>query len=174
MLFDLGGPTNAMLKLPKSAKVGSEWDPYDDPHYSPDSNFTASGGLTNMLQLPDGRYFADAEYGRKSADHTITHLHGMPSTRLSLASSTSLHRSCRIICPDRPSYSFSTHDPRRTIESFTKDIQHLVDHSGLDEFFVVGTSGGGLYSHRCTRWMDLSRLKGVVCIVGASPGNMGD
>ena len=71
----------------------------------------------------------------------------------------------RVICPDRPGYGLSDHDPGRTLLGWPADVTTLADSLGLDRFGVVGVSGGGPYALACALAMP-DRLTGVAVVSG--------
>ncbi len=51
-----------------------------------------------------------------------------------------------IVMPDRPGYGQSDAHHKRTLLSFADDMVSLANALGVKQFFLVGVSGGGVYS----------------------------
>ena len=96
------------------------------------------------VDLPDGRTLAYAEWGDPAGRPIVT-CHGTPGCRLNRHPNQDLVRStgARVIAFDRPGYGRSTRNAGRRVVDVVPDVVALVDHLGLDEFAVVGGSGGG-------------------------------
>ena len=52
----------------------------------------------------------------------------------------------RIICPDRPGIGLSTFDSSRRLLDYPAHIAQLARHLGLEDYRVIGGSGGGPYA----------------------------
>lgn len=127
----------------------------------------------HIFHLPNGRQIGYSIYGDiTSQNRNIIYLHGLPGSRveaLDLAPSA-LHHNARLIALDRPGYGLSSLNPGRTISSYpVTDVLPLIDHLGIEAFYIVGTSGGGPYALSCARYLSKERLRGVAVIAGLSP-----
>lgn len=69
---------------------------------------------------------------------------------------------------DRPGYGGSTVAPGRTISSVASDVATVADALGIDQFAVVGYSGGGSYALGCGAVLG-SRVRAVVSLAGIAP-----
>lgn len=49
-----------------------------------------------------------------------------------------------------------------------EDLEQLADHLGVDQFFVVGVSGGGPYAYAAAYYLP-DRVRGVMTISTLSP-----
>ncbi|WP_336035032.1 alpha/beta fold hydrolase [Halobacterium yunchengense] len=102
------------------------------------------------VELPDGRRLAYAEYG--APDGTpVVFCHGTPGSRVSgsVARDTKASVGARVLAPDRPGMGRSDPDPGRTFADWSDDVAALADEVGVDEYAVVGFSGGGPYALAC-------------------------
>src|SRR5205823_8781967 len=127
------------------------------------------------VDLPDGRTLAYAEWGDPAGRPIVT-CHGTPGCRLNRHPNQDLVRStgARVIAFDRPGYGRSTRNAGRRVVDVVPDVVALVDHLGLDEFAVVGGSGGGPHALAVAASMP-DRVTRVGCIVGvASYDALGD
>ena len=127
------------------------------------------------VDLPDGRTLAYAEWGDPAGRPIVT-CHGTPGCRLNRHPNQDLVRStgARVIAFDRPGYGRSTRNAGRRVVDVVPDVVALVDHLGLDEFAVVGGSGGGPHALAVAASLP-DRVTRVGCIVGvASYEALGD
>lgn len=98
----------------------------------------------DAVTLPDGRTLAYAEYG--TPDGTpVVYCHGTPGSRLLAAvfRDAAERRGVRLIAPDRPGVGRSDPDPDRTLGDWADDAAALADGLDIDDFAVLGFSGGG-------------------------------
>jgi pimeloyl-ACP methyl ester carboxylesterase len=122
----------------------------------------------DKVTLPDGRELAYAEFG-KPEGFPVLYFHGSPSSRLE-------PRLCgddffspfnlRIIAPDRPGMGQSDFQPGRGFSDWPKDILALAEALGLEQFSVLGYSGGCGYAAACAVSIP-ERLRAVVIVSGA-------
>ncbi len=69
---------------------------------------------------------------------------------------------------DRPGYGGSTTAPGRTVSSVAGDVAAVADALGLDQFAVMGYSGGGSFALGCAAVLG-SRVRAVVSLAGIAP-----
>jgi pimeloyl-ACP methyl ester carboxylesterase len=69
---------------------------------------------------------------------------------------------------DRPGYGGSTVAPGRTMSSVAGDVATIADALGIDEFAVVGYSGGGSYALGCAAALG-GRVRAVLSLAGIAP-----
>lgn len=118
---------------------------------------------------PDGKRLCYAEYG-DPAGKPLLFFHGWPSSRLQgwILDQEAKRLGFRIISPDRPGMGRSDFAGKRTLAQWPETIRGLAGHLGLEEFRVMGVSGGGPYALACAAWLpDQARRVAVVC--GAPP-----
>jgi len=106
----------------------------------------------------------------------VVYCHGFPGSRLdgALMEEPAEALGIRLIAPDRPGFGHSTFQPGRAISDWSRDLECLADHLGLDRFSLLGVSGGGPYALAAA--IDLGariRRLGLVCALGslADPGS---
>ena len=89
-----------------------------------------------------------AEFGVHGG-RTLVWLHGTPGARRQVPQAARLlaaERGLRIIGIDRPGVGLSTPHLYDQIIDFTADLEIVVDRLGIEDFSVVGLSGGGPYA----------------------------
>jgi pimeloyl-ACP methyl ester carboxylesterase len=74
----------------------------------------------------------------------------------------------RWVSYDRPGYGGSTPDPGRDVASAASDVSAIADALGIDQFAVMGASGGGPHALACSALLP-DRVLGVVCAAGLAP-----
>src|SRR5437870_8225142 len=104
------------------------------------------------LRLIDGRMLhvydtAPGESGRLPVvwHHGTPNLGAPPEPLFAAADRLGL----RWVSFDRPGYGGSTVAPGRTVSSVAGDVAAAADALGIDEFAVMGYSGGGTYALGC-------------------------
>ena len=120
------------------------------------------------IRLADGRRLGYAEYGDPKGQ-PLFYCHGFPASRFEAALLDPAARKARvrIVAPDRPGYGLSDLKPGRRIGDWPGDVVELADVLGIDDFAIVGVSGGGPYALACARKIP-QRLTaaGIVCGLG--------
>ena len=137
------------------------------PRYRLDTDSSAT------LELPDGRKLGYAQYGSLNG-RAVFYLHGTPGARLEAAAYDQKAKDigARIIGVDRPGLGWSSPHPGRKMLDHPKDIEHLAGHLGLDEYGVLGMSGGGPYALACAASLPASQLKAVAIGCGLGTPDM--
>ena len=127
--------------------------------------------IDTFVQLSDKRRLAYVEYG-DSDGAPVFLFHGLPGSRLSwgLIPNNPFPPGLRIIAPDRPGYGQSDPKPRRTLLDWANDITELADALKIEEFAVVGVSGGGPGALACA-WKMPERLTSVGVAACPAPTN---
>lgn len=130
---------------------------------------------SSTLRLPDGRQIGYAQYGDLNGKPIIC-LHGILGSRLenALLDANAKELGARIIGIERPATGLSTPDSRpvgeRKVLDHAKDVELLAEHLKLEDYAVLGTSGGGPYALGCARLLPSSptkpRLKAVSVVTG--------
>jgi pimeloyl-ACP methyl ester carboxylesterase len=122
-----------------------------------------------QLRLPDGRLLGYAEYG-DPAGRPLVFLHGWPGSRLAGAVLDEGARlsGVRVVAPDRPGFGLSSPHPDRSLIDYAQDVRALADTLEIDEFAVLGESGGGPYALACAHELD-DRLRCVAVVCGLGP-----
>ena len=127
------------------------------------------------LTLPDGRKIGYAQYGDPDGKPIIC-LHGILGSRLenALFDANAKELGARIIGIERPGIGLSSPDPRplreKRVLDHASDVELLAEHLQLEEYAVIGTSGGGPYALGCAHALPSAagkpRLRAVSVVTG--------
>jgi pimeloyl-ACP methyl ester carboxylesterase len=123
------------------------------------------------LELRDGRtlHVYDTGAGAGGRLPVVWH-HGTPNVGAPpeplLAAADRL--GLRWVSFDRPGYGGSTVAPGRTVSSVASDVAAAADALGIDEFAVVGYSGGGTYALGCAAVLG-ARVRAVMTLAAIAP-----
>ncbi|MEM7112536.1 MAG: alpha/beta hydrolase [Chloroflexota bacterium] len=126
-------------------------------------------GDSKQITLSDGRKLGYVTLGPETGRPIFYH-HGWPSSRFeALMLQDVMERvNGRLIAVDRPGYGLSDFQPDRTLLDWPDDISELADQLGIDQFYVMGLSGGGPYVAACAYKIP-HRLLGATIVAGLSP-----
>ena len=121
------------------------------------------------VALPDGRQLAYAQYGLENGSPVMYH-HGWPSSRLeaALMADAATQAGVCLIALDRPGMGHSDVHPHRTLLDWPADLTAVADALQLDQFPILGVSGGGPYVAACAYKIP-ERLSGATIVAGLSP-----
>ncbi|KAF1841970.1 alpha/beta hydrolase fold domain-containing protein [Cucurbitaria berberidis CBS 394.84] len=127
------------------------------------------------MMLEDGRTLSYSLYGSPIPITTIVYMHGFPSSRFEGRQwhTTCTRHNVRLISPDRPGSGLSTFQPNRRILDWPADVLALVDHLKINEFYILGVSGGSPPALACMKEIGKDRLLGVTIISGLYPLKFG-
>lgn len=117
--------------------------------------------------LPDGRKLAYTKFGDR-AGRTVFYFHGAPSSSLEplLVGDEVWNKwGLRIIAPDRPGMGGSDFQPDRSFSDWPQDVIALAHALGLEQFAVLGNSGGAPYVAVCAARIP-ERLSAAVIVSG--------
>ncbi len=124
--------------------------------------------MINLLPLTDGRILAYAEYG-DPLGKPVFFFHGMPGSRFFRPpDQITRNLGVRLITTDRPGYGLSTFQPGRRILDWPKDIVQLAGYLGIQNFSVIGHSGGAPYVAACAFALP-DYIHAAAVISGAGP-----
>jgi hypothetical protein len=100
--------------------------------------FRLDNDSSDTLTLPDGRKLGYAQYGSLKGK-SVFYLHGLPGSRIegTWFHDLGLKLGARIIAADRPGYGWSSPHPGRTLLDFTKDLESLAKHLGIEKYAVL-------------------------------------
>jgi pimeloyl-ACP methyl ester carboxylesterase len=100
--------------------------------------------VTNIIPVGDGRSVTVDSWGDK-AGLPVFLLHGTPGSRGGPKPRPSVlsRLGVELICYDRPGYGGSSRHRDQTVADAAWDVPDIADALGLDQFCVVGRSGGG-------------------------------
>jgi len=122
------------------------------------------------IVLEGGRRLGYAEYG-PATGHPLFWFHGTPGARRQVppgAREVAFERGVRIIAVERPGIGDSTPHLYAQIRDWAADIEELCDALEIEQFAVVGLSGGGPYALACAHDMP-ERVVAAVVLGGLAP-----
>jgi pimeloyl-ACP methyl ester carboxylesterase len=125
--------------------------------------------LTIVVSAPDGRGVAVEEWG-EPAGYPVFLLHGTPGSRLGpIPRSMRLYQlGIRLITFDRPGYGLSDRWIGRKIADVAGDVERIAEALQLEEFAVLGRSGGGPHALACAALLT-GRIRRVGVLAGLAP-----
>lgn len=123
------------------------------------------------VTLPDGRELAVSEFGDPSGQ-PLFFFHGWPGARLQ---GVTCHEAgqklgIRVIAVDRPGFGQSDFQAKRQILDWPDDIAHLADSLSIQQYKVLGLSGGGPYALACA-YKTPERIAGTAVVCGVGPSD---
>ena len=138
--------------------------------FSQDSGERARLTVTmKSFQLESRIKLAFNEYGDPRGE-PIFFCHGWPSslTMATITDAAARELGIRIISPDRPGISESTFQPDRQLLDWPPLLRELADYLAIDQFRVLGISGGAPYAY-ASAWSMPERVRAIAVISGAPP-----
>ncbi|KAF2498643.1 alpha/beta hydrolase fold protein [Lophium mytilinum] len=140
----------------------------------PKCRFRLDNDSSDTLTLPDGRKLGYAQYGSPTG-RAILYQHGWPGSRIEAAAydDLGLQIGARIIAVDRPGVGWSSPHANRALLDLPKDLEHLAAHLELENYSVLGVSGGGPYALACAAALPPEKLKSVSIVCGMGPPDIG-
>jgi pimeloyl-ACP methyl ester carboxylesterase len=128
---------------------------------------------SQQIKLQDGRMLGYADYGSPGGK-PVFYFHGFPSSRLDwmlFNDDKSLSDlNVRLIAPDRPGYGLSDYKRGRKMMDWPEDVLELADELQIEDFTVLGISGGGPYAAACAYQIH-DRLRKAVIVCGMGPAD---
>ncbi|MBR7825302.1 alpha/beta hydrolase [Actinospica sp. MGRD01-02] len=117
----------------------------------------------------DGRRLTVRVLGDRSGA-PVFFMHGTPGSRIGpFPRSALLHQlGVRLIAYDRPGYGESDRLPLRSVAHAAADVRTIADDLGINNFSVVGRSGGGPHALACAALMP-DRVSRCAVLVGLAP-----
>jgi pimeloyl-ACP methyl ester carboxylesterase len=114
-----------------------------------------------------------AEFGNPRG-RAVLWMHGTPGARRQVpepARVAAQHMDLRIVGIDRPGVGASTPHRYSSIRDFASDVEPLLDALGIDDFAMIGLSGGGPYVLGCAHAMpDRMMAAGLIGSVAPTVG----
>lgn len=106
--------------------------------------------VTQYHNLPDNRRLAYCTYGDPTG-YPIFYAHGSPGCRIEgeLFHEAAKWHGFRLIATDRPGFGRSSKLNKRALLDYPADLKSLADELRLDDFGVIGWSGGGAPTIAC-------------------------
>jgi pimeloyl-ACP methyl ester carboxylesterase len=125
--------------------------------------------VTLKMRLADGRRVAVQESGSPSG-HPVFLMHGTPGSRLGpLPRPMILHGlGIRLITFDRPGYGYSDRLKSRQVADVVPDVEAIADELDVDQFAVLGRSGGGPHALACAA-LRPNRVTRAAILVSLAP-----
>lgn len=123
-----------------------------------------NGRFENTVRLKKGRQIGYAQYGPLDG-RPVLFFHGQPGNRLFHPPEL---ENVRLISIDRPGYGRSDYQPGRRLLDWPADVLEFTEHLGIDEFTVVGFSGGGPYALACAYALP-DVVKSVTIVSSSAP-----
>ena len=126
-------------------------------------------GGGRIFQRENGAVVAFSEYGDPEGVPVIF-CHGWPSSRTmaQLTDEAARKLGVRVISPDRPGIRDSTFHRDRTLLDWPPLLRELADDLRIDQFRILGISGGAPYAYAAA-WMMPERVKAICVVSGAPP-----
>lgn len=124
------------------------------------------------IPLRDGRELGYACFGAPQGS-PVLYFHGGDSSRLEAQwfAEAAAKLNIRLIAPDRPGFGLSAFQPGRSILDWPKDLIQLVDALDIDQFAVLGFSGGAPFvAAACLKLPD--RIQRATIVSGIAPPDM--
>lgn len=106
--------------------------------------------ITSKIPSPADSAHFYAEYG-PSSGFPVMAFHGTPGSHLEriFGDSALYDANVRLIVVERPGYGLSTFEEGRSLLAWPDEVIRLADELGLEQFSVMGFSGGGPYAAAC-------------------------
>lgn len=126
--------------------------------------------------LSDKRILGYRVFGSSDLEApTIFYFHAFLGSRLEAGflEDAALSVKARIIGIDRPGTGISSHQPDRKLLDWPKDVLELADYLGIDQFRVLGSSGGAPHVLACCKDIPRSRLLAATFVSGLGPPFLG-
>lgn len=120
------------------------------------------------LVLKEGRKIGYVDYGSPNGK-PIFYFHGLPGSRLDAGYLQSIDlEQYRLIGIDRPGMGLSSFDGNRSLVSWANDVEAIADSLNMNQFSVVGHSGGAPFVAACAYKIP-HRLTGAAIVSGMAP-----
>lgn len=130
---------------------------------------------TQAFTLPNGHVLQYKVYGDLSAKHTIFFHHGLPGSHVeaSLYNEEARRHGLRVISVDRPGSGDSTFQADYRLLSWPAQLLALADNLKVDQFVLLGVSGGAPYVLASLYALPASRILGAGIVAGVYPSSLG-
>jgi len=125
--------------------------------------------VVGCVRAADGRRLAYETWGDPKGSPVFL-LHGTPGSRHGPRprSHELALMGIWLIAYDRPGYGQSDRHPARRVADAAADVALLADSLGIDQFAVVGRSGGAPHALACAALLD-GRVTSAAALVGLAP-----
>jgi pimeloyl-ACP methyl ester carboxylesterase len=129
--------------------------------------------VEGTVTLEDGRRLGFAEFGRPHG-RAVLWMHGTPGARRQIPQAARIAAAeldLRLIGIDRPGVGLSTTHRYGSMLEFADDLTYLLHRLGIEDFAMLGLSGGGPYVLACASAMpERMRVGGVLGGVAPTVG----
>lgn len=128
--------------------------------------------MTNLIATRTGRPLEVQEYGDPRG-HPTFFFHGLIGShhQASYVSGQAKRLGLRVIAPNRPGVGKSRFVERQSVLEAVPDVEDLAGALGLDQFSVIGISGGAPYALACLFRLP-SRIRTTTIISGMGPARL--
>ncbi|CAO2654633.1 Nn.00g113660.m01.CDS01 [Neocucurbitaria sp. VM-36] len=130
----------------------------------------------NTVDLPSGRTLGYHTSGDPNGIPVI-YIHGNPDSGIQITGELEKKVAKKLgvqwIGPDRPAVGLSTMCETQQVVDYSHDVQCLVKHLSLKEYYILGTSGGTGFALTCAKDLKPSQLRGVGICAGVGPVECG-
>ncbi|WP_165227202.1 alpha/beta fold hydrolase [Aquisphaera insulae] len=125
--------------------------------------------MSQILETRSGRPLEYQEYGDPDG-HPVLFFHGLIGSHLQAAyvSDAAGRAGFRVIAPNRPGVGKSAFVERKTALEAVPDVEDLTASLGIDDFSVIGISGGTPYALGCLLKLT-PRIRTVTILSGMGP-----
>jgi pimeloyl-ACP methyl ester carboxylesterase len=122
--------------------------------------------MGDTFELADGRTLGWTEQGDPDGQPVLL-FHGLPGSRLTRHPDGSIAQrlGLRVLSFDRPGIGLSTPQRRRRMLDWPHDMAEFADAQGIEQFAVLGWSGGGPYALAVAH--ELAERVTQVCLVAS-------
>ena len=109
------------------------------------------------------------EYGTPDGE-PVFYFHGIPGSRLEAYPADEIARTLniRLIVPDRPGYGASDFQDNFSLLEWPNTVSQLADKLKLNQFSILGYSGGGAYALACAHEIE-NRIKHIAVVSSTAP-----
>jgi len=123
------------------------------------------------VRAPDGRLLSVLTAGPLEGD-PVLFLHGTPGIRglYERELEEGARRHLRHVFYSRPGYAGSDRLLGRSVADCAADVETIADALGIDDFYVIGESGGGSHALACAALLP-GRVRAVAVLAGIAPAN---
>lgn len=125
------------------------------------------------MVLSDERRVGVAHYGVRGGT-PVFYFHGHPGSRRDVEfvdpDDVAGDLGCHLIAIERPGYGLSSEQPGRSLGDWSQDVAEVADALGIEQFAVVGYSGGGPYALACAAALS-DRVSRVAVVAGVGPAD---
>jgi pimeloyl-ACP methyl ester carboxylesterase len=126
--------------------------------------------VTFLLRSADGRRRLGVHVSGNPSGHPVFLLHGTPGSSTGPAPRNLVltNQNVRLISFDRPGYGSSDRLLARTVADVAPDVAAIADSLGVEQFAVLGRSGGGPHALACAALLP-DRVTRVAALVSLAP-----